>query len=237
MNYDVYDNYNNQYTAANISGSLARTYRWMFLGLMVTFGVGFAGYVTGAVWYLMRSPVVLIGLTILQFVLVFRLSGHINRLSAGSAVRNFFAYAVLNGVIFSSYFLMFNLGSMIFAFVAAALYFGVMALYGSRTSKDLSSWGTMLFAGLISLLVCSVLGLLFGMFGMMEILYCGVGLVVFMGLTAYDVQRLSYMFSHVQPGTEMAEKVSIYGALNLYMDFINIFLYIVRLVGRSNSDN
>ena len=94
----------------------------------------------------------------------------------------------------------------------------------------------MLFAGLIALMVVGLIGSLFGMMGITEILYCGIGLVIFMGLTAYDVQRLGRMAAQVQPGTEMAEKISIYGALQLYLDFINIFLFILRMLSRSRDN-
>lgn len=220
----------------DLSAFLGRTYRWMFLGLLTTFVVAFAGYWTGAVLLLFRSTFLLIGLTILQLVLVWRVSGSLHRISASSALGSFFAYAVLNGVLFSAYFLIFHLSSMIYAFAAAALYFGIMAFYGSRATKDLSGWGPILFAGLIALMVVGLIGSLFGMMGITEILYCGIGLVIFMGLTAYDVQRLGRMAAQVQPGTEMAEKISIYGALQLYLDFINIFLFILRMLSRSQDN-
>ena len=100
----------------DLSAFLGRTYRWMFLGLLTTFAVAFAGYWTGAVLLLFRSSFLLIGLTILQLVLVWRVSGSLHRISASSAVGSFFAYAVLNGVLFSAYFLIFDLSSMIYAF-------------------------------------------------------------------------------------------------------------------------
>lgn len=231
-----YDDFEYGRGGVDLSAFLSRTYRWMFLGLLATFAVAFAGYATGAVLLLFRSPILLVGLTILQLVLVWRVSASLNRISASSATGSFFAYAVLNGVLFSAYFLIFDLGSMIYAFAAAALYFGIMAFYGSRTSKDLSGWGPILFAGLIALLVVGIFGSLFGMGGLTNILYCGIGLVLFMGLTAYDVQRLGQMAARVQPGTEMAEKLSIYGALQLYLDFINIFLFILRLLGHSRDN-
>ena len=119
----------------DLSAFLGRTYRWMFLGLLTTFAVAFAGYWTGAVLLLFRSSFLLIGLTILQLVLVWRVSGSLHRISASSAVGSFFAYAVLNGVLFSAYFLIFDLSSMIYAFAAAALYFGIMAFYGSQIGR------------------------------------------------------------------------------------------------------
>ena len=140
-----------------------------------------------------------------------------------------FGYAVLNGLNLSAIFLVYDYGSLILAFLVGAVYFGVMAVYGNVTNRDLTGWGPKLMGGLIALIVCSLVGGLFAAFGMsfgvMDLVLCAVGLLIFMGLTAYDTQMLKYYYSYFGGDAAMLHKASIIGALNLYLDFINIFLY------------
>ena len=124
-----------------------------------------------------------------------------------------------------------SVGTLVMAFLATAVYFGLMAAYGTTTHKDLTGWGPRLMMALLAMIVTSLVGLLFGFGFGTSILYCGIGLVVFMLLTAYDTQKLRQMYAYYAADSEMAEKASIYGALTLYLDFINIFLYVVRLLG------
>ena len=216
----------------DVNGFLAKTYRWMFLGLLATFGVALAGYMTGAVWFLFQNTWLLIVLSIAELGLVFFFSARLGDISPSTALRVFLAYSVLTGVTFSAYFLLFEMSSMVFAFGAAALYFGIMAWYGKNTERDLSGWGPMLRSGLLAMIVVSLVGMLLGGFGAFELIYCGVGLVVFMGLTAYDMQKIQHLYYQCGGG-EMGEKIAVYGALELYLDFINIFLLILRMMGRS----
>ena len=166
--------------------------------------------------------------------LVFVLSSRVQNMSVGGARATFFAYALLNGMVLSYYFLIFDLGTLVLAFLATSLYFGLMAVYGTTTHKDLSGWGPKLMMGLFALIITGFVGMLFGMSFLTTVLYSAVGLVVFMLLTAYDTQKLSQMYAYYAYDSELAEKASIYGALTLYLDFINIFLYVVRLLGMNN---
>ena len=166
--------------------------------------------------------------------LVFVLSSRVQNMSVGGARATFFAYALLNGMVLSYYFLIFDLGTLVLAFLATSLYFGLMAVYGTTTHKDLSGWGPKLMMGLFALIITGFVGMLFGMSFLTTVLYSAVGLVVFMLLTAYDTQKLSQMYSYYAGDSELAEKASIYGALTLYLDFINIFLYVVRLLGMNS---
>ena len=168
--------------------------------------------------------------------LVFVLSSRVQNMSVVGARAPFFAYALLNGMVLSYYFLAFDLGTLVLAFLATSLYFGLMAVYGTTTHKDLSGWGPKLMMALFALLITGFVGVLFGMGFMGTVLYSGIGLVVFMLLTAYDTQKLSQMYSYYAGDSELAEKASIYGALTLYLDFINIFLYILRMLGRRSND-
>ena len=118
--------------------------------------------------------------------------------------------------------------------IATAVYFGLMAVYGTTTHKDLTGWGPRLMMALVAMIITGFVGMLFGFGFGGSVLYCGIGLVVFMLLTAYDTQKLQQMYSYYSADAEMAEKASIYGALTLYLDFINIFLYVVRLLGMNS---
>lgn len=215
---------------------MSRTFGWMFAGLLVSFGVALATVLTGAFIPLYTSGIVFV-LSIAELVLVAVLSMNIQKIRPGTATAMFFGYAVLTGINLSVYFVIYNLSTLILAFLVGAVYFGIMAVYGIRTRKDLSGWGPMLMGGLFALLIVSVFGMLFvGSFGFFDIVLCGIGLLVFMGFTAYDTQKLRAMYSYFGGDDAMLHKSSIIGALQLYLDYINIFLYVLRLLGRSRNN-
>ena len=228
-----YNNYNRGYTEPSMTSVnyMTRTYRWMACGLLVTFA---AAFVTAAtpLFYVVNSLYLLF--TIAELGLVFILSSRVQNMSVGAARGVFLGYALLNGMVLSYYFIAFSVGTLVLAFLATAVYFGLMAVYGTTTHKDLSSWGPKLMMALFALIITGVVGMLFGMGFGTTVLYSSIGLVVFMLLTAYDTQKLSQMYSYYAFDSELAEKASIYGALTLYLDFINIFLYVVRLLGMNN---
>lgn len=232
------DQYGNFYYQENqgtgVSQYMAKTFAWMFLGLLITFVTALLTAVTG-LYVPLYSNGIIFALTILEVVLVVIFSARIQRMSFGGAASLLAGYSFINGLVFSCYFLVFNLGTLVFAFLAAALYFGVMAVYGYVTQKDLSSWGPRLFGGLVALLLVSVVMLFMGG-GMMELIYCAVGLIIFMAYTAYDTQKIKAMYYATGGQGEMASKLSLMGALELYLDFINIFLFILRLLARTNRD-
>lgn len=238
----MYRDYNDISYAESPFGTLSqymtRTFGWMFAGLLVTFATGIGTVVSGLIVPLLTSGL-LFATIIAELVLVFVLSGRITKIQPSTATGLFFAYAVLNGLNLSTIFLVYDFSSLILAFLVGAVYFGVMAVYGATTHRDLTGWGPKLLGGLIAMLVCSLVGSLFGAFfgmpfGMMDLLLCAVGLFIFMGLTAYDTQMLKHHYAYFGGDAAMLHKASIIGALNLYLDFINIFLYIVRMVGRHN---
>lgn len=235
MDYNDYNNYDRNYadSAMTASDYMTRTYRWMACGLLVTFATAF---VTAATPLLYVVDSLYLVLTIAELALVFMLSSRVQNMSVGGARAAFLAYSVLNGMVLSYYFLVFSVGTLALAFLSAAVYFGLMAVYGRTTDKDLTSWGPKLMMALIALIVTSLFSMLFGGSFVSNLLYCGVGLVVFMLLTAYDTQKLQQVYQYYAFDGEMAEKASIYGALTLYLDFINIFLYVVRLLGSRRRD-
>ncbi|MGN0662999.1 MAG: Bax inhibitor-1/YccA family protein [Faecalibacterium sp.] len=229
-----YRNYDRGYAepAMTASDYMTRTYRWMACGLLVTFAMA---YLTASTSLIYLVDALYLPLTIAELVLVFFLSARVQNMSVGAARGVFFAYAALNGMVLSYYFFAFSLGTLVMAFLATAVYFGLMAVYGTTTHKDLTRWGPRLMLGLVALLISGLFGMLFGFGFGSSVLYCGIGLVLFMLLTAYDTQKLQQMYAYYACDTELAEKASIYGALTLYLDFINIFLYVVRLFGNTRS--
>lgn len=214
-----------------INQYLTRTFGWMCVGLTLTFVTAILTAYTGFYMNFLRGGVILV-ITIVEFVLVAVLSARARSLQPETAMVLFFAYALLNGLVFSCYFVVYNVHTLIFAFLASAIYFGAMAVYGMTTHKDLSGWGPRLFGGLIALLVVSVLGI-FLHFAVMDLVICAGGLALFMAYTAFDTQRIKAMYYATGGSGEMAEKMSIIGALQLYLDFINIFVRILSLMSRS----
>ena len=222
-----------------LSEFMSKSFGWMFAGLLVTFAVGIGAVASGLIFPIINSGL-FIFTSIAELVMVFVLSARVQKLQPSTATALFFGYAVLNGINLSSIFLVYDYGTLILAFLVGAVYFGVMAVYGNVTDRDLTGWGPKLMGGLVALIVCALMGSLLSMFGLnfgiADLLLCAVGLLIFMGLTAYDTQMLKYYYSYFGGDAAMLHKASIIGALNLYLDFINIFLYIVRMLGRRNND-
>ena len=231
-----YNNYDRGYAepSMNASDYMTRTYRWMASGLLITFAMAYITATTPLI-YLVDSLYLV--LTIAELALVFVLSSRVQNMSVDAARATFFGYALLNGMVLSYYFIVFSVGTLVMAFLATAVYFGLMAVYGTTTHKDLTGWGPRLMMGLVALIVTSLIGMLFGFGFGGSVFYCGIGLVLFMLLTAYDTQKLQQMYAYYAGDPELAEKASIYGALTLYLDFINIFLYVVRLLGNNRRRN
>ena len=229
-----YNNYDRGYAepAMTAADYMSRTYRWMACGLVLTFATAFVTATSYTMLSLVSSLYLV--LTIAELALVFTLSARVQRMSIGTARALFLAYSVLNGMVLSFYFIAFSVGTLVMAFLSSAVYFGLMAFYGHTTNRDLTSWGPKLMMGLIAMIITGLVGTLFG-FGIgASLLYSGIGLVVFMLLTAYDTQKLHQMYAYYAADSELAEKASVYGALTLYLDFINIFLFVVRLLGLSS---
>ena len=182
----------------------AKTYLWMFLGLLLTFGIGFSGYASGLVLYAFQTPFAIPVLTGLELITVLVLSMKITTLSIGMARFLFLFYSALNGIVFSVYFLMFGVADMMFIFAATAVFFGTMAIVAKVFQIDVSGLRPLMFGGLILLIV-----LLF---------------------TAYDTRKISALYTAYSRDPEMLAKSSVISALQLYLDFVNLFLYILRLM-------
>lgn len=213
-----------------------KTFGWMFLGLLVTFGTAIAFSAGGGLYYLLTlgMPAVF-ALCIAELVLVMVLSARLGKMSIAGARGLFFAYAILNGVTFSAVFFAYDVQILLSVFALTALYFGALAAYGWLTKRDLSGLGTILGFSVLFLLVFWVLSMFLPL-GAFERIICFIGLAVFMGFTAYDTQRIKHLHAEYGEDYEMSKKASIFAALQLYLDFINIFLYILRLLGRRSSN-
>ncbi len=204
-------------------------YAWMFAGLALTAGV--AWWVGIHPSYIAHMGVgTWIILLIAEVGLVFVISGAINKINATAATGLFLVYAALNGLTLSVIFLVYAHGTLIAAFVAAAAMFGAMSLWGMVTKKDLSQLGGLLFGALIGIVVASLVNMfLHSQF--LDWIVSYVGVAVFLGLTAYDTQRLKDVAYATASNHAMAARMSIVGALMLYLDFINLFIFMLRIMG------
>ncbi len=209
----------------------AKTFGWMFLGLMVTFLVAVTGYVTRLVLFVALVPQAFLVLGIAEVAVVLFLSARITKMSVGTARALFMVYSVLNGVVFSTYFLIYSLPSLVYVFGATSLFFGIMAAIGYFAKADLSRLRNFLVGGLVFLLVFWVASMFLNL-QRFEVIACSVGIFIFLLFSAYDTQKIrAYHQIYCHDG-EMAAKASIFAALQLYLDFINLFLYLLRVVGR-----
>ncbi len=216
-----------------LSRYTAQAFLWMALGLLVTFGVSIVGYVTLLPLYILAiNEYALIVLTVLELIVVIVLSAKLHSMPIGAARALFLVYALLNGVVFSTYFFLFELSSMVLAFGAAALYFGVMAAVGYFAKVDFSRIRNLLFGGLIFLVVFGLLSMFIPALAMFDRIVCLAGIAIFMLYTAYDTQKIKAFYYGFQGDDAMLAKASIISALNLYLDFINLFLYLLRFLGK-----
>jgi FtsH-binding integral membrane protein len=212
---------------------LAKVFNWMAIGLGRT---GLAALLTvnsqAALQFVFGNKMVFYGLIFGELGLVFYLSARIERISAQAATGLFIAYSILNGVTLSAILLLYTMTSVAATFFVTAGMFGAMSVYGFVTKKDLSSWGSFLFMGLIGIIIASVVNIFLGS-SMMSWIISGIGVIIFTGLTAYDVQQITRMGEKgiMDGGEAVIRKGAIMGALKLYLDFINLFLMLLRFMG------
>jgi len=210
---------------------MVRVYNWMASGL------GFTGFIAYYVAHsesllamIFGNPIVPLALIIAQIGLVFYLASRIMHMSASQATAVFMLYAGLTGVTFSTVFLTYTTSSITSAFLTTAGTFGAMSFYGYVTKKDLTSWGSFLFMGLVGIIIASLVNIFLNSPAIYWLTtYAGV--LIFVGLTAYDTQKIKHMNIMGNEGTDEDTKEAIRGALTLYLDFINLFLMLLRLMG------
>jgi len=215
------------------SAVLRRVYSWMALGLLVTAVTAAFVSVSPLFQVLVGQPILFFVLLITELGLVIGLSWGINRISPATAMLLFFAYAALNGLTFSVLFVVYTLGSVAYTFFATAALFGVMSVIGYTTKMDLSKLGSFLLMGLIGLIIAMVVNLFWASTALGWIVTFA-GILLFLGLTVYDTQRIKRMTAAAlrQGNEDVQSRMGILGALALYLDFINLFLFILRLTGR-----
>lgn len=211
---------------------MTQVYGWMTTALLITAVV--ALFTAGSETLLnliFGNRLVFYALLFGELGLVWYLSASIQRLSASTATAMFIVYSVLNGLTLAAIFLLYTGGSIASTFFVTAGTFGAMSAYGYFTKRDLTSWGGFLLMALIGLILASVVNI----FLQNETLYwiaTYAGVLIFVGLTAYDTQKIKEMNIIGNAGTDEDRKEAIMGALRLYLDFINLFLYLLRLLGR-----
>ncbi len=209
---------------------MRKVYTWMTLALLIT-GVTAFGVASSPTLFMSLSKMMW-GLIIAELALVFILSGAINRLSLGTATLMFIGYSVLNGAMLSSIFLLYEPMVIAKVFFITAGTFGAMAVYGYTTKKDLTSMGKILFMALIGLIIATVVNMFLKSPGFDYILSY-IGVAIFIGLTAWDSQKIKEMLQTQYDMSEGAQKLALLGALTLYLDFINLFLYLLRIFGNN----
>jgi len=220
--------------AATTQRFFVKVYTWMTIALVLT-GLT-ALYVASSpalINAIFSNNILFFGLIIGELLLVGSLVGWINRMSSQTAMAIFVGYSVLNGLTLSMIFIIYTAGSIASTFFVTAGTFGLMSLYGYLTKSDLTKIGNILVMALIGIVLASLVN----MFLKSEMLYwivTYVGVLVFVGLIAYDTQKIKKMSAFTIDGTEEQQKGAIVGALTLYLDFINLFLLLLRILGRRN---
>ena len=212
-----------------ISAFFSKVYGWMAFALLLS---GLAAWLTGhnvaiqQTLFTGYTPMVLFGI---ELALVFGIGAAINKLSASMCTLLFVIYSVVNGLTLGVIFLKYTETSIMSTFLVTSITFGVMSVYGFTTKSDLTSWGKILFFALIGLIVATLVNF-FLKSSMFQFIISGIGVLVFVGLTAYDTQKLKALAFSANDEESMT-KLAVYGALDLYLDFINLFLYLLRFFG------
>ncbi len=208
---------------------MRKVYAWMGSGLAITALTSYFIYSTGLYQYLLNTWAILF-VIILQFSAVIFLSARANKMSPITASFTFIAYAFLTGLTFSIIFLAYSSAAIFNAFITASATFAALSLFGFVTKKDLTGWGSFFFIGLIGVIIAMVVNIFLAN-SALDFVISIVGVLVFAGLTAYDTQKLKEMHLVQLQGKEATTSASIVGALVLYLDFINLFLMLLRLFG------
>jgi hypothetical protein len=215
------------------SSFVLKVYNWMTMGLALTALVALAIEVVlpGIRWIMLENPIIFYGLLILELAIVWGLSAAISKIPSVLAILIFLAYAALNGVTFSILFLIYTSGSIAYTFFITAAMFGATSVFGFITKMDLSRFGGILMMALFGLIIASVVNIFVGSSPLDWIISIA-GVFIFVGLTAYDTQKIKNMSVGIDSSSEEGGKASIMGALTLYLDFINLFLFLLRILGR-----
>ena len=211
---------------------MRKVYVWMTLALVITgitaYGVASSPAILQAIY---TNQLLFWGLIIAEFALVIGVTAAINKLSLTTATLMFVLYSVLNGAMLSSIFLIYTASSIATVFFITAGTFAAMAIVGYTTKADLSSMGKILFMALIGLIIATIVNIFVKSSGL-DMIISYVGVLIFVGLTAWDSQKIKQMMLQAPDAGEGMQKMALLGALTLYLDFINLFIYLLRIFGR-----
>jgi len=215
-----------------IKAFIVKVYHWMTVGLVTTGAVAWSmSQFPDVIHQLLNMRLLFYGLLIAELAAVVWLSGWVHQMSVTTASVVFFLYAAMNGVTISLIFLIYTKSTIFNAFFITAGTFGFMSVYGYVTKTDLGSLGNLCFMGLIGIILASVANW-FIRSSQFDWIITYIAVLVFVGLTAYDTQKIKGMYVHANEGTEEETKEAIFGALRLYLDFINLFLQILKIMGK-----
>lgn len=232
MNYQSYARDRQLEASLAFPTLMRKTYLWMTMALVIT---GLTAYVVATnqtiTSFLTLHHQVIWVLFFAELALVIGINAAINKISLPVATLMFIAYAALNGVTFSSLFYVYTMGSLAATFLITAGTFGAMSAFGFFTKVDLSSIGKILLMALIGLIIATVVNI-FVESSALEMILSYVGVLIFVGLTAYDTQKIKNMFLMAPDASSTMQKYALQGALMLYLDFINLFLYLLRIFGK-----
>ena len=211
---------------------MRKVYVWMTLALVIT-GVTAYGVATspGLMMAIATNKLLFWGLIIAEFGLVVAISAAINKLSLTTATLLFVLYSVINGATLSFIFAIYTMSSIASVFFITAGTFAVMAVIGYTTKKDLTSMGKILFMALIGIIIATIVNIFLKSTGL-QMIVSYLGVLIFVGLTAYDSQKIKQMLLMTPDAGEGAQKIALLGALSLYLDFVNLFIYLLRIFGR-----
>ena len=213
-----------------MSKFFSKVYLWMFIGLLTSGVVAYYTAVTESMLYFVSKYFTFI--IILELIVVIAFSALRRKVSPLVAKILFLVYSIISGITLSSIFLVYEIGSIGMVFLSSALMFGLLAIYGYVTKTSLTSLGKILLFALIAVVIMSIINMFIGN-SSFSIFISIVSIVIFLGLTAYDMQKLKAVYNYYENDEAELSKASIYGALDLYLDFINIFLDLLRLFGKS----
>ncbi|NCF65663.1 MAG: BAX inhibitor (BI)-1/YccA family protein [Chloroflexi bacterium] len=214
---------------------MTRVYLWMTLGLGLTTVVSIWVLNNPALLnFFFERPLALLGLFVVQIALVIALVAAIQKLSTGAALALFFVYAALMGFTLSSIFMVYDIGTITMAFGVTAVVFVLLSIVGMTTKQDLTRWGPILLFALIGLIIGTVVNM-FLRSSMLDLIITYAGILIFMGLIVFDtkyIKQMTYSAATQENTDAIVGRLSIIGALKLYLDFINLFLFLLRLLGR-----
>jgi len=217
-------------TRSQISEYMSKVYGWMAGALGISAAVAWwAANSPAFIEMITKTPAIMYGMIIGELILVIGLVAMLKRMSLGMAIFAFLGYAVLTGLTLSTIFMIYTSASIAKTFIVTAGVFGAMSIYGYTTKKDLTSWGSFLIMSLIGLVIASLVNMFLNSY-MIEWITTYAGIIIFTGLTAWDTQKLKY-FGAMGAEGDMLGKMAILGALTLYLDFINLFLMLLRVFG------